>query len=307
MEIIAGTTEFYLEKETAVAIGKFDGIHIGHRRLLEEILVRKREGMAACVFTFDPPPGVMFGLSDGKVLTTREEKRVLLERMGVDILVEFPLDRQTASIPPAAFVKDILAGRLKAGLVAAGSDVSFGAGGAGNAALLAALAPECGFALKTIDKVCFGDKQVSSTYVRSQVEQGNMLLTEQLMGMPYTLMGRVKHGRKLGRKLGMPTVNLLPGPEKLLPPKGVYFSTVLYAGSRYRAISNIGYKPTVSEEQIMGVESYLYDFRQEIYGEEIEVRLHEFKRPEMKFDGVEALKAQLMEDIRTGAVWSRNG
>lgn len=103
----------------------------------------------------------------------------------------------------------------------------------------------------------------------------------------------------------MPTVNLLPPESKLMPPCGVYYATVLYGGKRYRAISNVGYKPTVTQEHVMGVESYLYDFHSEIYGEKIEVRLHEFKRPERKFDSIDALKAQLEEDIRMGAVWSR--
>ena len=106
MEIIADTTQFYLERETAVAIGKFDGLHIGHRRLLDEILEQKKNGLAACVFTFDPAPAVLFGLSDGKELTTREEKRVLLERMGVDILIEFPLTAETAAMLPEDFVTD---------------------------------------------------------------------------------------------------------------------------------------------------------------------------------------------------------
>ena len=100
LEIIAGTSNFYLEKETAVAIGKFDGIHIGHRKLLEEILARKKDGLAACVFTFDPPPAVLCGSSDGKELTTGEEKRLLFERMGVDILIEFPLTKHTAAMVP---------------------------------------------------------------------------------------------------------------------------------------------------------------------------------------------------------------
>lgn len=305
MEIIADTTQFYLNRETAVAIGKFDGLHIGHRRLLEEILEQKKRGLAACVFTFDPAPAVLFGLSDGKELTTREEKRVLLERMGVDILIEFPLTKQTAAMCPEDFVSQVLVRQMNVRFLAAGSDLSFGAGGRGDAALLQSMAKDCEYQVKTIDKVCFDQKEISSTYVREQVEAGNMLLAEQLLGMPYTLIGSVSHGKRLGRRLGMPTVNLLPPESKLMPPCGVYYATVLYGGKRYRAISNVGYKPTVTQEHVMGVESYLYDFHSEIYGEKIEVRLHEFKRPERKFDSIDALKAQLEEDIRMGAVWSR--
>lgn len=304
MEIIANTIDFYLEKETAAAIGKFDGIHIGHRRLLEEILAYKEKGLAACVFTFEPAPAVLFGLSDGMELTTREEKRLLFERMGVDILIEFPLTAETAAMPPVRFAAEVLANRMNARFLAAGSDLSFGAGGAGNAALLQALGPELGFDVKTIDKVCLEGREVSSTYVRSQVEAGNMGTVRRLLGMPYLVEGQVVKGNRIGRTLGFPTVNLLPERSKLLPPNGVYFSQVRCGGKLYRAISNVGCKPTVTDERVMGVESYLYDFDRTIYGERIEVYLGEFRRPEQKFDGLDALKRQLEEDIAAGRAYS---
>ena len=303
MEIIADTTQFYLKRETAVAIGKFDGLHIGHRRLLDEILEQKKNGLAACVFTFDPAPAVLFGLSDGKELTPREEKRVLLERMGVDILIEFPLTAETAAMPPEDFVTEILVKQMNVRFIAAGTDLSFGAGGKGNAGLLEKMAGESEYEVKTIEKVRFGGKEISSTYVREQVEAGNMLLTEQLLGRPYTFIGKVVHGNRIGRTIGMPTVNLLPAASKLVPPNGVYYSGVLYHGKRYRAISNVGYKPTVTEERVLGVESYLYDFHEEIYDKEIEVSLYEFKRPEKRFDSLEDLKEQLVQDISAGADW----
>ena len=297
MEIITGTTDFYLEKETAVAIGKFDGVHIGHRRLLEEILGQKAGGLTACVFTFEPAPSVLFGQSDGKVLTTREEKRLLFERMGVDILIEFPLNLETAAIAPEVFVSEILAKRMNARLIAAGSDLSFGAGGKGNTAILESFGSEFGYKVKTIEKVRFEEKEVSSTYIRSQVEAGSMELAEKLLGTAYPVMGRVAHGNRIGRTLGFPTVNLLPEGEKLLPPNGVYDSLVRYKGREYRAVSNVGYKPTVAQERILGVESYLYDFHLDIYGEFIEIYLLKFRRPERKFEDLEALKRQLQEDI----------
>lgn len=294
-----------LNKETAAAIGKFDGVHIGHRRLLEEILARKKEGFAACVFTFDPPPAVFFGRSDGKELTTRREKRILFGRMGVDILVEFPMNRETASIPAEDFARDVLAGQLQARFLAAGTDLSFGAGGFGNAGLLHRLGPELGFSVKTIDKVCLEGREVSSTYVRAKVEEGDMEAAEALLGMPYMVAGEVVHGMEVGRELGFPTVNLLPPPEKLLPPNGVYFSRVRCRGKLYRAISNVGCKPTVTAERVLGVESYLYDFSESLYGEPIEVYLCAFRRPERRFESREALQAQLREDIDAGALWGR--
>lgn len=304
MEIIANTTDFYLAggTETAVAMGKFDGIHIGHRRLLEEILSAKKRGMAACVFTFDPSPAVFFGRAQGErgMLSTKEEKRLLFERMGADILVEFPLNAGTAATAPETFVSDVLAERLNVALIAAGKDLSFGAKGAGDAALLCRLGPKLGFETRIIDKICLEGEEVSSTLVRSRLEQGDMASVLKLLGMPYLVAGRVVPGRKLGRTLGFPTVNLLPDGEKKLPPNGVYFSQVRIKGKLYDSISNIGYKPTVSEEKVMGVESYIYDFEGDVYGEGAEVYLISFHRPERRFDSVEALRAQLKEDIAAG-------
>lgn len=300
MEIITNTVDFYLKKETAAAIGKFDGIHVGHRRLLDEILACKKNGLASCVFTFDPAPAVLFGLSDGRELTTREEKRLLFERMGVDILVEFPLTAQTAAMPPEKFVYEVLAKQMNVRFLAAGSDLSFGAKGAGNAELLKKLGAELGFGVKTIEKVCIEGREVSSTYVRSQVEAGNMEAAEKLLGMPYFLTGQVVRGKQIGRTLGFPTLNILPAKNKLLPPNGVYYSQVRCRNRVYRAISNVGCKPTVTDEQVMGVESYLYDFDEEAYGEQIEVYLQKFRRPEQKFDSIEDLQCQLEKDIAAG-------
>ncbi|MBQ9141349.1 MAG: riboflavin biosynthesis protein RibF, partial [Lachnospiraceae bacterium] len=264
MEIITDTFDFQLNRETAIAIGKFDGLHLGHRSLLQEILEKKKEGLAACVFTFEPSPAVFFGLADGRELTTKTEKRKALEQMGVDILVEFPMTGESASMAPEVFIEEILVKKLKVCFLAAGADVSFGAKGAGNAEMLQKYAKTHGYQLKTIEKVKLKEVEISSTLVRSQVEAGNMTYVKELLGMPYAIGGCVQHGKALGRKLGMPTVNLVPGKDKLLPPRGVYYSKVLYKGKKYDAISNIGYKPTVSQEKTLGVESYLYDFTEEI-------------------------------------------
>lgn len=328
LEIIAGTTDFFLEKETAVVIGKFDGVHIGHRRLLEEILERKKEGLCACVFTFDPAPAVLFGISDGRELTTREEKRLLFERMGVDILIEFPLTFATAAMTPEDFVREVLAERMQVRFLAAGPDLSFGSKGEGNAELLERMGPEYGFTVKIIEKVYLEEPgfvpasctaegmsgnlgwqddrlMVSSSCVREQLEAGRMELVEKMLGMPYLVSGIVASGKQLGRTLGFPTMNLLPAASKLLPPNGVYFSKVRCRDKLYHAISNVGYKPTVANEKIIGVETYLYQFDKQIYGEPIEVYLQGFRRPEQQFESVEALKRQLQDDIAAGERFSR--
>ena len=304
MEIITGTTDFYINGETAVAIGKFDGVHIGHRALLDEIIKQKANGKKACVFTFDPSPAVFFGNGEEKQLTTREEKREIFELLGIDILVEYPLNQKTADISPRDFVVNVLCNRLSAVFVAAGSDLSFGRRGEGNAALLRMLALECGMTVRIIDKVMYGEREISSTYVREAVEKGDMLFARKLLGAAYFLCGTVVHGRQLGRKLGMPTVNILPEKVKLLPPNGVYYSGVMIRGRYYKGITNIGYKPTVEQDEpVMSAETYVYDFDEDVYGEEINVFLYEFRRPEQRFAGIEELKQTMQQDIAAGKTY----
>lgn len=305
MKIISNTVDFRIHEKTAVAIGKFDGVHLGHRKLLEIIKKAKEKGLKAAVFTFAPSPGTYFS---GKVvpeLTTREEKQALFEKLGVDYLVEYPFNRETSRIAPEDFVNIILLKQMSAKMIVAGEDVSFGYRGTGNEALLEKISREKGFEVKIVPKICYENTIISSTYIRNVLQKGNMELVHALMGEPYFLSGVVSTGNQLGRTMGMPTVNLLPREDKLLPPKGVYFSTVDYEGTVYKGITNIGQKPTFGTENPIGVETYIYDFSKMIYGEVIQIRLYHFKRPEQKFADVNELKQAIAENIAQGAEYFR--
>lgn len=305
MKIIKKTLHFALEEPTAVTIGKFDGVHLGHRRLLEEIL-HKRPGLKAVVFTFDPPPAVLFGRSDGKELTTRDEKRKLFESLGVDVLIEFPLTRGSAAMEPEDFVREILVNQMKAKFIAAGEDLSFGNQGAGDAALLGRMGETFGFETKIIEKLWLEGAEISSTRVRQAVERNDMSLAARLLGAPYTLLGEIVHGNHIGHSIGFPTINLVPEPTKLLPGKGVYFSRVHIGEQKFAAITNVGCKPTVEDKQLTGVETYLYDFDGDLYGQQAAVELHRFSRPERRFESLAALQNQLQMDIRDGAAYWRD-
>ena len=300
MQIIRDTTEFVSPGETAVSIGKFDGVHLGHRRLLEELLDQKEKGLLAAVFTFDPYPEVFFGFGSKQILTTREEKEQIFEKMGIDLLVEFPFNAKSAATPSREFVSNFLCKQMRARFIAAGPDLSFGDHGSGNFALLEEMAPEYGFKAKKIEKIIMDDNVVSSTLIRRLIDTGEVTTAARYLSAPYMVRGRIVHGKALGRRIGIPTLNQTPPEDKLLPPFGVYYSDVLIGDKKYCGMTNIGVKPTVSDEKRVTVETYLYDFKGDIYGETATVQLLTHRRPEMKFSSVEELKHTMEQDIQAG-------
>lgn len=303
MKIISETTEFHIEERTAVAIGKFDGIHLGHKKLLDKLMAAKKLGLKTAVFTFDPSPGVFFGGSEVKELLTKEEKRNRFREMGIDYLVEYPFCKETAAITPEDYVNQFLLKKMNAAYIVAGEDVSFGDKGRGDANLLKMLAQKAGTQVCIIPKLCYEGREISSTYVRDAVLEGNMELATHLLDRPFSVSGRVQRGNQIGRTLGMPTVNIHPEDGKILPPCGVYFSTVVYGHQTFYGVTNVGYKPTVEEKKRMGVETYIYDFCEDIYDKDITVYLHHFERPEVKFDGLDSLKEAIAKNVADGKTY----
>lgn len=319
MQIITDLGSFHTERPTAVAIGKFDGVHLGHRKLLRRILEAKEQGLRACVLTFDPLPEVYFaGLSgkdtDGCVLSTREEKRRIFDQMGVDLLVEMPFNQKTAGMDPSAFVRGILCGKLHAAMIAAGPDLSFGDRGLGNFALLREMAPSCGFSVVEISKVAYQGnleeyrgQPISSTMVRNFVREGKMEEVAACLGDPYQILGTVLHGNAIGRTIGIRTVNQIPEKDKLLPPHGVYYSHVMVDGHELEGMTNIGVKPTVTSAGAVTVETHLYDFRGDLYGRVIATSLLTYRRPEKKFPDLAALEKSMEQDLAAGEEYFRAG
>jgi len=301
MQIISGISEFQLNKPSAIAIGKFDGVHLGHQLLIEKIKeASKKRFLQSVIFTFNPSPESFFSGRAMQELTTVTEKRKFFERMGIDVLIEFPINKETAQTPPEVFIEKYLYDQMRASYIAAGSDLSFGDKGLGDAKLLCSLADEYGYVCEIIDKVTFDGEEISSTRIREAVKQGDMKLANALLGNPYRVTGVVSHGRRLGHTFGMPTANVIVAPDKLVGPKGVYISRVTTSKGIYNSISNLGVKPTVSEDELLCIESYIYDFDEDIYGKYIEVELLEYSRPEYKFNSLDELKAQMQKDIEAG-------
>ncbi|MCR4892524.1 MAG: bifunctional riboflavin kinase/FAD synthetase [Lachnospiraceae bacterium] len=288
---------------SAVAIGKFDGIHRGHQKLLQTILDAKRErGLLSVVFTFDRPIASIFTEKEIKVLTTNREKRQIFEDLGIDVLIEFPLNHETVAIEPEDFIKSILIRGLHARVAAAGADCSFGHLGRGDFAMLARFGRKHRFDAVEVEKVRYGDEVISSTLIRSHIVNGNMEMAEELLGRSYSIEGDIGHGQKLGSSvLDMPTVNIVPASEKLLPPFGVYFSRVTIDKQIYRGITNIGVRPTVSKGQRVNAETFLYDFEGDLYGKSITLSLLHWHREERRFANLDELKTEMHRDMESGA------
>ncbi|MCR4629903.1 MAG: bifunctional riboflavin kinase/FAD synthetase [Clostridium sp.] len=296
MQYIIGTREFQIEEPTAVTIGKFDGLHRGHMKLLDEVFRFRKAGMKTAVFTFETAPGSLMSGRMQTMITTNEERRRNLEQAGIDYLVEYPFNTTVAHMSPEDFVRKVLTDQMHARAVIAGTDCSFGYKGAGNAALLRKLGPEYGFRAVIVDKLMDGDREISSTYVREELAAGHIRKANELLGYEYSISGEVVHGQHLGSTLGFPTANILPPAQKHLPVFGVYLSETEVDGVWYPSLTNIGRKPTIEGLHPVSAETFLYDFDQSIYGKSIEVRMLDFFRPEMKFDSLNQLRAQVDSD-----------
>lgn len=301
MEYIKGTTDFSIEEPSVVTIGKFDGLHVGHQKLLHLVCEKKKDGVKAVVFTFDVPPGAKLSGKGMDTLVTNEERCQMLEEQGIDYLIECPFVPEIMSMEPERFVEEVLVGRLKARYIVAGTDCGFGHNRRGDYKLLQKLAPTYGYEVDIVEKVQYQGRDISSTYVREEIAKGNMELADFLLGYTYRISGKVEHGNHLGgTKLDMPTANLFPPEHKLLPPNGVYATKTIVDGKRYEGISNIGTKPTVSEGNARGIETFLFDFSGDLYGKNITVELYTFERPEMKFASLDELKVQMHKDMEFG-------
>lgn len=296
----------HLEKEvrSSVTLGKFDGLHRGHQKLINLIRREQGEKNRSVIFTFDVSPRSYILHSPPKYLLTYEERRELAENLGVDILAECPFTEALMHMEPEDFVKEYLAERLHARYLAVGPDFRFGYQRRGTPELLKELGRTYGFCTEIVEKEKYKGRDISSTFVREELEKGHIEEVNQLLGYTYFTKGEIVHGRQLGRTIGIPTANLIPPVIKKLPPNGVYITESLIQGKTYQGITNIGYKPTV-KENFLGVETYLFSCNADLYGQEAEVRFYRYLRPEIKFSSLEELKCQMLKDIEEGKSYFR--
>jgi riboflavin kinase/FMN adenylyltransferase len=284
-----------------LAIGVFDGVHLGHQAVISTSARHARDAEGTpVVLTFDPHPAKVLRPDDAPhLLTATQHKISLIRDLGVVHLLVLHFDRQFAATAPEEFVRQLVTNSRPLREICVGHEWSFGKGRAGNLTLLKRLGTTCNFDVVGVPAVTLNGEVVSSTAIRRAVEEGNLVKATQMLGREYTILGTVKAGEKLGRKLGFPTANLSAHSEQF-PPNGVYVAEARLAGELYRGVANLGYRPTVSAgktERLL--ELHLFDLNKDIYGDEVEVRFLRYLRPEQKFENVDALAAQIARDVQS--------
>ncbi len=291
------------ENGTAIAIGKFDGLHRGHKALINLVKKERDNGFVPAVFAFARAPKEHTDKERQKYILTAAEKRMFMEKSGIEILVEQPLNDVIIGTEPEVFIRDILIKKLSVKKVICGSDFRFGHKRLGDVNFLKKYEKKYGYETIVIDKLKYGERDISSTYIREEIGKGSIGLLNELLGYPYTMLGIVKEGKKLGRTLDFPTVNIIPDDDKMLPPNGVYFTRATISGQTYDAITNIGVRPSVKDNEIVNVETHILDFDKDVYGEMLELHFFKFIRPEKKFESIEALKEAVHQDIESCKIW----
>jgi riboflavin kinase/FMN adenylyltransferase len=281
-------------------IGNFDGVHLGHRRILETVVARAREaGRPSFAITFEPHPmAVLRPDRAPRRIQTLRQKEETIEAIGIDALLVIPFTRDFSLTEPEDFVRTLLADRLGASELYIGAHFAFGRGKRGDLALLTRLGAECGFVASAVGEVLHGGEAVSSSRIRRALERGEIPEANAMLGRDYELDGLVSRGERVGHQIGVPTINLSPENE-LSPADGVYVTEIEIRsfGRRFTSVTNIGRRPTLYEEYRTTIETFVLDFSSDVYGERVRLFFLDRLREERKFPSVMELRAQIQRDI----------
>ncbi|MDI9256296.1 bifunctional riboflavin kinase/FAD synthetase [Flavobacterium sedimenticola] len=300
MKIVHSISSFAAEKPTVVTIGTFDGVHLGHRKILEQLIhSAKTSDSESLVLTFFPHPRMVLQQgTEMKQLNTMAEKTALLESLGIDHLVIHPFDKEFSRLTAEEFVHDVLVNTFKIQKIIIGHDHRFGRNRTADINDLVAFGAEFGFEVAQISAQQINEVSVSSTKIRTALEEGHVTLANQYLGYPYSLTGTVTQGKQLGRTIGYPTANIAIAEEyKLIPQNGVYIVQSTINGTTVNGMMNIGTRPTV-DGTTQTIEVHFFDFNENLYRQNLTVSILERMRAEQKFESLDALKSQLAEDQR---------
>ena len=281
-------------------IGNFDGLHLGHRKILEAVVSRAREtGKPSIAITFEPHPlAVLRPDQAPRRLQTLRQKEEVIESIGIEWLLVIPFTRDFSLTEPEDFVQAFLSQRLAVAELDIGQHFAFGRGKRGNLELLRKMGPELGFLASGVDEVLYKGEPISSTRIRTAIEAGQIPDANAMFGREYELDGIVSKGERVGRKIGYPTINLASENE-LYPADGVYVTQIEIRsfGRRFDCVTNIGRRPTVYEDHATTIETYVLDFSSDVYGERVRLFFFDRLREERKFPSVMALTEQIGRDI----------
>ena len=290
----------------AVALGSFDGVHLGHQALIKKTVEEARKkGLASGVFTFSThPKNVIQGSGSVKNILYKQEKEEIISSLGVDYLFDVPFTEEIMKMGKEEYVKKLLLDKCNAKLISCGFNHRFGFKAEGDTEYLEKMGAENGFDTLIMEPFIISDNVVSSSLIRTLIASGRVDRCPEFMGRPYSVKGEVVVGNRLGRTLGFPTSNLIIDEEMVSPPNGVYVTYCTYNGKRYPSVTNVGVKPTVSKigedgkalENKKNIETHIFDFEKELYGKEIMVEFLLKTRDEVKFDDLEDLKEQIVRD-----------
>ncbi|MBQ2324667.1 MAG: bifunctional riboflavin kinase/FAD synthetase [Clostridia bacterium] len=282
-----------LNNPSAVALVYFDGVHIGHKAVISSAREYAEEKkINTVIWTFENSPKSVF---DKKKLSDEDEKKRIFESLGTDVLITFPFDESVRKLECEEFVIKVLKRCLKAKKVFCGFNYTFGAGGKGDPEALKALCEKHGIETEIIPPVLLDGAPVSSSRIRSLIEEGDIENANRLLGRPYCLQGEVIDGKKLGRTIGFPTANTLIPENMTVPKDGVYLTKTIFNGNEYYGITDIGTKPTVGTHR-RGAETYIFDFEENIYGRIIRTEFLKYLRGEKRFETLDELIAQITTD-----------
>ena len=286
-------------EETAVALGNFDGVHLGHQKLIREtVACAKKQGCRSAVFTFsNHPKDLLPNAKKVKCILYKHEKEEIINSLGVDYMFNIPFTREIMVMAPEDFIRKILVEKFHIRSAFCGFNYHFGKNAAGSPDVLRKYGEQYGFDVHEMEPFMIDGDVVSSSLIRTLIASGQVERCRKYMGRNYEIGGEVMVGNRLGRKLGFPTTNLAIDGDMVTPPNGVYITFCNYNGVRYPSVTNVGHKPTIGKYG-KNVETHIFDFDRDIYGKKIIVEFLKKTRDEVKFDDVQDLSDQIIRDCR---------
>lgn len=300
MKIFHGIENANIARPTVLTLGVFDGLHIGHQRIMQTVVDRAKSVNAVpTAITFDPHPrAVLHPETAPPLLQTLDQRLANLEHLGIEQTIVIAFDAEFAAQPAEIFLREVIAERLQAREVYLGEGFAFGRGRGGNIALLRSMANELGFVADEVEEVTLRGRRVSSSAIRGLLREGRTNLARRMLGRPYGVEGVIIRGDRRGHTIGFPTANLKPQ-NRVIPKFGVYATATLIDGVWKKSITNIGVRPTFESESDPSIETYVFDFDGDLYGDVLRVRFLHRIRDERKFNGIDELKAQIQRDTET--------